>query len=401
MKAQQTLEVGIMSSEEISFGLLPSGDGPRRVSMLDGKILFEGELYDELNFEAPAAPASETAAPEGTGIGASVFAAPSFILYGVTIGIDFHWEQRRDLQYAGDLKFIVEDGRITAVNIIGIEDYLLSVISSEMKSTSSLELLKAHAVISRSWVLARIRDRRDGVAVNLPHTRFDVCADDHCQRYQGIAMASGDRVRKAIEETWGQTLTYDGQLCDARYSKCCGGVTERFSACWEDVDFPYLQSVADNDGGKDFCDCEEDAVLSQVLNDYDLKTRDFYHWKVRYTAGELSELVRRKTGKDLGTVTDLTPLERGDSGRIVRLKIRGTQGELTVGKELAVRRALSESHLKSSAFEVVRDGDSFVLDGRGWGHGVGLCQIGAAVMASKGYGYREILKHYYRGAEIG
>ncbi len=386
MKVQQTLEVGIMSSEEISFELLPSGGGIRRVSLRDGKLLYEGKLYDELSFET--SPAED------------VFAAPSFILYGVTIGIDFHWEQKRDLLYAGGLKFIVGDGIITAINVIGIEDYLLSVISSEMKSSSSPELLKAHAVISRSWVLARIRDRRDGVAVNLPHTRFDVCADDHCQRYQGVAMASGEKVRKAIEETWGQTLTYGGRLCDARYSKCCGGVTERFSACWEDIDYPYLQPVADNDGGRDFCDCENDVVLSQVLNDYDLKTRDFYHWRVRYTSGELSELVRRRTGTELGTVTGLTPLERGDSGRIVRLKISGTKGELVVGKELAVRRALSESHLKSSNFEVTKDGDNFILDGRGWGHGVGLCQIGAAVMASKGYGYKEILKHYYRGAEI-
>ena len=388
MKRQLTVEVGIMSSEEISFEFLPDGAGLRKVSMSEGKILYEGKLYEELYFEARH--------------GAAVFAEPAFILYGVTIGIDFHWEQKRDLQYAGTLKFIVENGRITAINIIGIEDYLLSVISSEMKSSSSLELLKAHAVISRSWVLARIRDRKDGTAANkLPHVNFDVCADDHCQRYQGIAMAAGENVRKAIEETWGQTLTYAGQLCDARYSKCCGGITERFSACWEDVDFPYLQSVADNDGGRDFCDCEEETVLSQVLNDYDLKTRDFYRWKVRYTVGELSDLVRRRTGTDLGTVTGLTPLERGDSGRIIRLKISGTRGELTVGKELAVRRALSESHLRSSAFEVIRDGDSFVLDGRGWGHGVGLCQIGAAVMASKGYGYKEILKHYYKGAEIG
>lgn len=383
--AQRKVEVGIMSAEEICFVL---GDGkPRTVRICDGRISYEGQLYGELSF-AP----SESS---------DLFAGPSFTLRDVTIGIDFHWEQKRDLQYAGELKFIVEGDRLTAVNVLGIEDYLLSVISSEMKSSSSVELLKAHAVISRSWLMARMEERAcPETACKASHQHFDVCADDHCQRYQGVAMAAGDKVRKAISATWGQTLRYGGTLCDARYSKCCGGITERFSSCWEDVDFPYLQPVLDNDGGRDFCDCEDDAILSQVLNDYDLKTRDFYHWRVRYSADELSALVRRRTGRDVGRIVGMEPLLRGASGRIVRLRINGTFGSMELGKELAIRRALSDSHLKSSAFEVLREGDDFILEGKGWGHGVGLCQIGAAVMAGRGYTYKEILKHYYRGAEI-
>lgn len=385
-RRQQVLEVGIMSAKEIEFEIISDGAGRQKVSWDGGRINYNGCLFDELCFDAITR--------------STLFAEPSFILYGVTIGIDFHWEQQRDLKFAGQLKFIVDGDRVTAVNRIGVEDYLLSVISSEMKSTSSPELLKAHAVISRSWVLARIEERRRSCP-GIPHILYDVCADDHCQRYQGVAMAVGNDARNAIDSTWGQVLTYGGRLCDARYSKCCGGRTERFSACWEDEDYPYLQSVADNDGGRDFCDCEDEAILSQVLNDYDLKTRDFYRWRVRYGSAALSELIRRRTGRDLGKVLSLDAVERGDSGRIIRLKVSGTEGEMVIGKELAIRRALSESHLKSSAFDVVRDGDDFILEGRGWGHGVGLCQIGAAVMASRGYGYREILKHYYTGAEIG
>ena len=375
-RTQQTLEVGIMRAEEISFEMPSLWPGIRKVTMTGGRISYGGELYDTLEF--PPSP---------------------FVLHNVTIGIDFHWQQDRDLQYAGALRFVIENGRIAAVNVIGVEDYLLSVISSEMKSTSSLELLKAHSVISRSWVMARMEDRRAGKP-GVPHTLYDVCADDHCQRYQGITMASGPDVRRAIHETWGQVLRYGGELCDARYSKCCGGTTELFSSCWEDVDFPYLQPVRDNDGGRDFCDCEDSGILAQVLNDYDLETKDFYSWEVRYTRSGLSGIIRRKTGKDIGDVLSLVPLERGASGRIVRLLVKGSAGEMTLGKELAIRRALSDSHLKSSAFEVREEDGTFVLQGKGWGHGVGLCQIGAAVMAARGYDYKSILKHYYTGAEI-
>jgi len=402
-RTQPRVEVGIMSAPEIVFEIVSDGAGPQKVSWCDGRIDYNGVLYDELCFDAVTR--------------STRFAEPSFILHDVTIGINFHWEQKRTLQYAGRLKFIVEGDKVTAVNVVGVEDYLLSVISSEMKSSASLELLKAHAVISRSWVLARIAERNivgmpqakrsaaiplEGVqGVKKPvHEVYDVCADDHCQRYQGVAMAAGETVRRAIDETWGEVLKYDGAVCDTRYSKCCGGRTERFSACWEDVDFPYLQPVDDNDGGRDFCDCEDSAVLEQVLNDYDLQTRDFYRWTVRRTGAEFGELVMKKTGRDIGDITDIKPLERGDSGRIIRMELDGTKGSLTVGKELEIRRVLSDSHLKSSAFEVERDGDTFVLKGRGWGHGVGLCQIGAAVMASKGYTYRQILKHYYKGATV-
>ena len=266
-----------------------------------------------------------------------------------------------------------------------------------MRASASPEFLKAHAVISRSWVLARMEQRRlhpDDPA--LPHRNFDVCADDHCQRYQGLTLAVGEGVRKAIDQTWGLVLHYGGELCDARYSKCCGGRTELFSTCWEDRDYPYLQSVEDP-----WCDCDDKAILSQVLNDYDLETTDFHDWEQRYTRDELSRLVARRTGIDFGTIRSLEPVERGPSGRIKYLRIIGERETRVIGKELAIRHALSESHLKSSCFDVITEGDTIILKGRGWGHGVGLCQIGAAVMASKGIGFKQILQHYYEGAEIG
>ena len=227
------------------------------------------------------------------------------------------------------------------------------------------------------------------------HANFDVCADDHCQRYQGLTMAVGENVRRAIDETWGQLLMYDGEICDARYSKCCGGRTELFSTCWEGRDYPYLRSVEDP-----WCDCENSEILAQVLNDYDLETLDFHDWTVRYSQEELSSLVSGRLGVDFGLVTALEPLHRGPSGRIDSLRIVGTKHTEVVGKELAIRRCLSRSHLKSSAFTVSREGGDFVLSGHGWGHGVGLCQIGAAVMAAEGYDYRQILAHYYEGAEV-
>ena len=232
--------------------------------------------------------------------------------------------------------------------------------------------------------------------VEIPHRDFDVCADDHCQRYQGLTMAVGDNVRTVIDETWGQVLRYQGQLCDTRYSKCCGGKTELFSTCWEDVDYPYLQCVDDP-----WCDCENDEILSQVLNDYDQTTKDFHDWTVRYGADELAALVRERTGIDFGEIQALEPIERGPSGRIKYLRIVGSQRTEVVGKELKIRRALSSSHLKSSAFEVERDpAGAWILRGRGWGHGVGLCQIGAAVMAARGFDYRKILQHYYPGTDV-
>ena len=403
-RSQRKLEVGIMSASEIEFEIISDGAGPQKVSFQDGKISYNGVLYDEIVFDA---------VTEST-----MFAEPSFILYGVTIGVDFHWERKVTQKFAGILKFIVMDRKVVAVNIVGVEDYLLSVISSEMKASAGLEFLKAHAVISRSWVMATIasRGKARGNQVSFKpaageyirwfdredHDRFDVCADDHCQRYQGLTMAVGDTVRKAIDQTWGLVLKYDGEICDTRFSKCCGGTMEVFSTCWEDKDYPYLQALPDTPEGEDdpFCDTTDISILSQVLNDFDLETKDFFRWKVEYSREEVSELVNRRSGIDFGTILDLEPLERGPSGRIKKLRIVGQKTSVVLGKELMIRKWLSESHLKSSAFDVCWEGDRLILSGKGWGHGVGLCQIGAAVMGAKGYSYDAILGHYYPGSEL-
>ena len=412
-RTQPRIEVGIMSGPEICFEIISDGAGPQKVTYREGKIDYNGTLYDELTFEAVTI--------------STLFAEPSFRLFGVTIGKQFHWERKQTQVFAGTLKFIVEAGKVTAVNIIGVEDYLLSVISSEMRASAGLEFLKAHAVISRSWVMSMVRRRghyEEGIpalerqdlpsivtwlnAGRLPegdvprivkwfdhedHKRFDVCADDHCQRYQGLTMAVGENVRRAIDDTWGEVLTFDGKLCDTRFSKCCGGVTEQFSTCWEDADYPYLTRVEDP-----FCNTSDASVLSQVLNDYDLETKDFYRWTAQYDRSELAALISERSGYDIGELVALEPLERGVSGRIKLLRIRGTKCTIEVGKELIIRRFLSTSHLKSSAFEVEMTPDKVILHGSGWGHGVGLCQIGAANMAHQGYGYAEILRHYYPGS---
>ena len=412
-RSQRRLEVGIMSGSEIEFEIISDGAGRQKVEYSQGRISYNGALYDELVFEAQTE--------------ATMFAEPSFILYGVTIGVDFHWERKVTQKFAGTLKFIVDGGKVAAVNIVGVEDYLLSVISSEMKASAGLEFLKAHAVISRSWVMAQVEHRQSHVSrtpepscpVSEPvegaeeyikwfdhddHTLFDVCADDHCQRYQGLTMAVGDTVRKAVDQTWGLVLTSEGKICDARFSKCCGGRMELFSTCWEDKDYPYLQPLPDTadcvEGDDVFCDTKDEKILSQVLNDYDLETRDFYRWRTEYSRTEVSDLVRRRSGMDFGTIRDLVPVERGPSGRLKRLKVVGDKKTMIIGKELIIRRWLSDSHLKSSAFEVHWDGDHLTLDGSGWGHGVGLCQIGAAVMASKGYTFDQILLHYYPGSTL-
>lgn len=408
-RSQQSVDVGILAAREIVFEIISDGAGPQKVSWRDGKIDYNGTLYDELYFDAVTP--------------SSLFAEATFILHDVCIGIGFHWERHQNQRFAGSLKFVAEGDKVRAVNRVGVEDYLLSVISSEMRPSASLEFLKAHAVISRSWVLARMAERdngantsgggeagmtsRNGNVLTVVkwfdhdgHQAFDVCGDDHCQRYQGLTSAIGATAREAVDSTWGEVLTWRGEICDARFSKCCGGVTERFSTCWADVDYPYLDVVADNDGGEDFCGTSDRGILSQVLNDYDLETDDFYRWEQRYTQAELSEMVSRRSGINFGEIQELVPLERGGGGRIRMLRIVGTACTADVGKELLIRRYLSETHLKSSAFEVERDGDGFVLKGKGWGHGVGLCQIGAAVMATWGYDYRQILLHYYPGSEV-
>ncbi|MBR1575269.1 MAG: DUF4922 domain-containing protein [Bacteroidales bacterium] len=415
-RTQRTLDVGILAAKEIRFEIISDGAGTQIVKYAGGRIDYNGMLYDELVFDAVTP--------------SSLFAEPTFILHDVTIGVDFHWERKQVQKFAGSLRFIVEGDKVRAINRVGVEDYLLSVISSEMKGSASVEFLKAHAVISRSWVMAQIGRRKGTVPgqagakagdrglhepADVPdggeyirwfdhddHASFDVCADDHCQRYQGLGGSLSRNARRAVDATWGQVLTFGGEICDARFSKCCGGVMERFSTCWENRDLPYLAVKPDTpaEGGDPFCDTADAAILSQVLNDYDLETKDFYRWTVRRSRAGWSELVSCRSGVDVGQIRAFVPVERGGSGRICRLKIVGSRKTLTVGKELMIRRWLSDSHLKSSAFEVEYDGDDIVLHGRGWGHGVGLCQIGAAVMASRGYDYRQILAHYYPGSQL-
>ncbi len=490
-RTQRTVSVGIMSAPEIEFEVRSEGAGVRRAVWREGKIEYDGALFDELYFEAK--------------VPSTLFAEPSFVLHGVTIGKGFHWERTENQRFAGALKIIVEGDALTAVNVVGVEDYLLSVISSEMSAAASLEFLKAHAVISRSWIMARL-EACEGAGVpacgagedvsrrvevidgethitcwygRSQHMNFDVCADDHCQRYQGVQRAVGPNVRAAVDATWGEVLTFGGEICDARFSKCCGGRMELFSTCWEDRDLPYLQALADTPGHREvgscdsgevsvefsaetsevafgeasgvtsgltcgeasvpvraFCDTRKRSVLSQVLNDYDRETTDFYRWTVVYDRDEISALISERTGVDIGRLSVLEPVETGPSGRIRTLRIRGDKATVVVGKELEIRKVLSPSHLKSSAFTAVyldSDGNEvgvgdtafwagvgsgtccsgvgdrasgsggwsrLLLRGRGWGHGVGLCQIGAAVMASEGSGYRAILSHYYPGTGL-
>lgn len=411
MKEQRQLSVGIFSAKEVSFTfLLPFSlngriyEGSHKACLNGDCIAFAGGSYEEIVFKRL------YTSSEG-------FDDAAFVLEDVTIGVNFHWQRKESQRFAGTLKLIVEQDRITAINLIGIEDYLRSVISSEMKSTASFEFLKAHSVISRSWLLAQM-DRRNESEKGRPdfvdtpervilwadredHANFDVCADDHCQRYQGLSRVCSSKVDEVISATWGEILQYDGKVCDARFSKCCGGMTERFSTCWEDRDYPYLTPVKDvSDDGVDFCNTQDETILSQVLNDYDLETRDFYQWRVVYGRKALAELILRRSGMDFGEILELVPLKRGASGRIYELRIVGTRLTMTIGKELIIRRWLSETHLKSSAFDVMYDGSDIVLEGRGWGHGVGLCQIGAAVMGAKGYDYSSILSHYFPGSQI-
>ena len=399
---EPTVSVGIVSGLRIVFtlnnpytakGAVYTGD--QTVEFSEGCLLWHGQQYHELVFTPQSADAS-------------------FSLHDVTIGSGFHWERKQTQCFNGTLRLVVDSDHITAINELPVERYLTSVISSEMSATSSLELLKAHAVISRSWLLAQMEKRRrqgagsdnffsftkkDDELIRWydreDHTIFDVCADDHCQRYQGITNAGNPTVVEAIRQTRGQILTYDGEICDTRFSKCCGGQTEEFQYCWENTPKPYLTSVP-----CPYCDTNDRHVLSQVLNDYDQETPDFYRWTVKYTQAELTELVSHKLKMDLGDILDLVPLERGRSGRIWKLRIVGSKRSFTIGKELEIRRTLSESHLYSSAFDVEKNGTSFLLHGRGWGHGVGLCQIGAAVMGEEGINYKDILLYYYRNAEI-
>ena len=439
--SEPLINVGILSESKINFELYGDFEfedkkysGIFSAQLVNGKIVCKNNKVKiaesgELFFK--------TMDPDGD----------SFLIKDVVIGVKFHWERKEKQRFLGSLKIIIEDGKLTAINVVPIESYLVSVVSSEMSARSSLQLLKAHAIVSRSWLVAQMEksktlkqqdakynavyenenelikwyDRED-------HKNFDVCADDHCQRYQGITKVYSEIARQAIKETKGIIVTYDDKVCDARYSKSCGGLTEAFENVWEPIKYEYLSSVVDYKFEQDnynfdfsnetnarkwilgnppaFCNTKDKKILSQVLLDFDQETTDFYRWKVEYTQEEISNLIKEKSGIDFGEILDLIPIERGASARLTKLIIVGTKKTLIIGKELEIRRILSTSHLYSSAFVVRKVGkdnkvpEKFILSGAGWGHGVGLCQIGAAVMASKGYNFDEILLHYFSNAKL-
>ena len=441
MTNQPKISVGIMAAKTIIFNL---NDNYKMAGSTfpNGKYVAEILNYNiQISFNSKAAcnRAEIVFKPNST--------ADFFELKQVTIGVDFHWQQQEDQKFGGTLKLIIEKEEVCAINEIELEEYLKSVISSEMSATSSPDLLKAHAVISRSWLLAQIEktnsiktggrlyqtshetenevirwyDRED-------HNNFDVCADDHCQRYQGITKIHSEKALTAVIETCGEVLVNDEKICDARFSKCCGGISENFENVWEPAVHPYLNKVIDSkkstvnfdtDLTKEenaekwingfpavFCNTTNNNILTQVLPDFDQQTSDFFRWKVEYSQPEISAIIRKRSGFNFGEIKKLEVVKRGVSGRIIKLKIVGTKNTLTVGKELEIRKWLSESHLYSSAFIVkpieIEDGipQKFVLKGAGWGHGVGLCQIGAAVMGETGFSYKKILNHYFTGAEI-
>jgi len=449
--SEPIISVGIVSAQSLSFtfnvpytlnGKIYQGNYSTHI--VDNKIEFDGESFSQLSFEPSSAEAT-------------------FSLYNVVIGINFHWQRTETQVFSGRLKLIVDNDKIWAINQLPIEDYLYCVIASEMSATSNIELLKAHAIVSRSWLVAQLQRKNDKSRIDESnndeivrwydrddHQLFDVCADDHCQRYQGLTRISQKKsdnikpkwqlwnteatssnispVKQAINETRGMLLISskdgqtNGEVCDARFSKCCGGVTETYETCWDNTPHKYLQSFADythrpagynidlrteadaqkwiETSPESFCNTDDANILKQVLNSYDQETSDFYRWTVRYSVAELSELIRRKTGIDFGVITNLLPLTRGFSGRISRLKIIGTKQTMIIGKELEIRRILSESHLYSSAFTIEKKDDEFILHGAGWGHGVGMCQIGAAVMSERGFGFKSIVLHYFRCSTI-
>ncbi len=443
IKKEPKIFVGILSEPKIEFelhgdfktyGMKQTFSGRFLAEIVENRIVCKSEkekieISDEIIFD-PQAPGTE-----------------SFIIKDVTIGVKFHWERKEKQRFTGGLKLLKEGDKITAIDILPIEDYLVSVISSEMSAKSSLQLLKAHSIISRSWLLAQIEKskqlKKEKAAYQTTissddelikwydredHKNFDVCADDHCQRYQGITKVFTEVARQAVNQTFGIVLTSDDNICDARYSKSCGGISESFENVWEPINYKYLSAIVDykfepenyntdfsveknavkwiKGNPPAFCNNNEKKILSQVLLDFDQETTDFYRWKVQYTQSELSNLIKEKSGIDFGEIIDLIPVERGYSSRLIKLKIVGSKKTLIVGKELEIRRFLSKSHLYSSAFIVEKQDlkdnvpQNFVLRGAGWGHGVGLCQIGAAVMGAKGYQFDEILLHYFKDSKL-
>lgn len=437
------IHVGILTENKIQFELY--GDfssegfddffsGIFTATVENGKILCKSgktkiEISDEIIFN-----------PENPSV-------DSFIVKDVIIGVKFHWERKERQRFTGSFKLLRVGDKITLINILSIEYYLTSVISSEMSAKCTLNLLKAHAIVSRSWLIAQIEkskqiknekkeykkvfenederiiwyDRED-------HENFDVCADDHCQRYQGITKVFTSIAREAVKQTRGIVVEYNGKTCDTRYSKSCGGISETFENVWEPTPLEYLKPVIDykyepenfnfnfsseNNATKwiigkppAFCNTSDKKILSQILLDYDQETKDFYRWQVEYSQEEIQILLKNKLGIDFGVIKDLIPVERGLSSRLIKLKIVGTNKVLTIGKELEIRRALSLTHLYSSAIVIEKYNikeeipEKFIIKGAGWGHGVGLCQIGAAVMAEQGYKFDEILLHYFKNARL-
>jgi SpoIID/LytB domain protein len=442
-KREPTISVGILSGKYVNFelygdfkveGFKQTFRGIFFATVAENKIICKGgkdkfEITNEIIFE-----------PQDS-------ISDSFLIRDVTIGVRFHWERKEKQRFLGSLKLLREKDKIWVINIIPIEQYLASVISSEMNAKSSVELLKAHAIISRSWFFAqseKSKSQKKKIEKPSPalqseveiikwqgredHKLFDVCADDHCQRYQGITKVSTEAVAKAIEQTYGLILTSENKICDTRYSKSCGGITEAFENVWEPVKHKYLVSVIDYKYDPEnydidfsyelnarkwilgnspaFCSSPDEKILPQVLPEFDQETKDFYRWKVDYTQSELSKIIREKTGIDFGDIKDLVPLERGKSARLIKLKIEGSKKSMVIGKELEIRRALSYTHLYSSAITIEKSEEingvpqKFTLHGAGWGHGVGLCQIGAAVMAAQGYMFDEILFHYFKDVRL-
>lgn len=436
---QPEIKVGILSAKEIHFefyGLFISLFSEKKLSGRFKAEYFDGKIKISNEGNEIFVGKEVTFSPKDIKI-------DTFLLKNVIIGINFHWEKKEDQRFRGKLNFIIEEERITAINILPLEEYLTSVISSEMSPNASIELLKAHAIISRGWILAQLAKKKNQTKqmneiINEDeiirwydredHLNFDFCADDHCQRYQGITKIINDHAYTAVYETAGLFLTYNDKICDTRFSKCCGGITETFENVWEEIPHNYLQSFYDykydaddyewdltkenicqkwiNENPHAFCNTSDKKILSQVLVDFDRYTNDFYRWQVEYTQDEISDLIKAKSGIDFGSIKELVPIQRGKSGRLIKLKIIGTKSTKIVGKELEIRKWLSKTHLYSSAFIVEKVNiineipQKFILKGAGWGHGVGLCQIGAAVMGELGYTFDEILKHYFRGASI-
>lgn len=436
---QPNISIGIVSAKEISFELygefVIAGVGKK----LSGK--FKAKMADnsiKLIFDG-----KEILSKSEIVINPIDIETESFLLKDVVIGINFHWQKKEKQRFRGKLKFIIEKDLITAVNILPLEEYLTSVISSEMSPNSSLELLKAHAVVSRSWLLAQLAKKSKTKSSSVEtdteeelirwydredHFNYDFCADDHCQRYQGIGRVVNDHAVAAINATRGLILIYNNEICDTRYSKCCGGITEIFENVWENTPHKYLEVLTDykyenetfikglteetlaakwiKSNPNAFCNTSDAKILKQVLVDFDQSTKDFFRWKVEYSQEEISNIIKEKSGYDFGEILDLIPVERGTSSRLTKLKIVGSKKVKTIGKELEIRRTLSKTHLYSSSFIVSKEEivngvpQKFILEGAGWGHGVGLCQIGAAVMGEMGYSFDAILMHYFRGAAI-